>query len=348
MACLKEVFPLVKKNWLISVYGVTRIKVVVKDQPFMYTPRTVFEKDDGVFRTVTFDTAHLVNLLREGAAKGKLNELGLTSQSLHKLSGMPDYSYLKKILKLKNGSLFYDPMNQSSSYKLFSEDTEKGLKDIGDLDGARCCKVIREGLIESLDISGISSEVRCWKLFKFKCYLDSKINMLNKISKPGVDQISAELVQMLYCTLDSHIVNYINLEFFNPRRKSTGSVEQFFSQITLMNDGGLRLNCSALSDILKRVAITNSLRLMPDEIKGFSFLKHLNVHMKSYNQENENDNDGLCHYPRMTKFRPDLTVYPSDSQFDKKRGSKKRKVYSTICNVKQLFDGCVRQFHHKF
>ena len=124
--------------------------------------------------------SHLVNLLREGAAKGKLNELGLTSQSLHKLSGMPDYSYLKKILKLKNGSLFYDPMNQSSSYKLFSEDTEKGLKDIGDLDGARCCKVIREGLIESLDISGISSEVRCWKLFKFKCYFTVRLTCLTK------------------------------------------------------------------------------------------------------------------------------------------------------------------------
>ena len=72
---------------------------------------------------------------------------------------------------------------------------------------------------------------------------------------------------MLYCSMDSHIVSYLNIEFYNPRRKSTGTVEQFFSQITLMNDGGRKLNCEVIGDILERVTLTNALKLLPIDVK---------------------------------------------------------------------------------
>jgi len=77
---------------------------------------------------------------RESAAKGKLTELGLPVKSLLDLSETSDYSYLRKILSLKNGSLEYDPMNQASSARLFSTQTENGLRRLGDTTGANCCE----------------------------------------------------------------------------------------------------------------------------------------------------------------------------------------------------------------
>ena len=347
--CLREIFPSVQAEWLTSAYGGSTLTVKLKDEVLKYSPKTVFEKSDGFFKTVTFDTAHIINLLRESAAKGKLKELGLSKESLNKLSETSEYSYLINILKLKNGALMYDPMNQGSSYKLFSEGTEQGLKVIGDISGAKCCRAIREGLIESLDSSGVSSENRCRQVYTLKNLLDSKISILDKLRRPGENQLSSELVQMMYCTLDSHLVTYLNCSFFNPRRKSTGSVEQFFSQITLMNDGGLKLNCDAVADILRRVTITNSLRLLPDSVKGFSFLRHLNVHMKSYLDTNDDDSGCSSNYPQLKSHHPArLVVVPLDSPFDAIK-SKKRKVYqNTRTTEANMFDGAVRKYHRKF
>ena len=349
--CLGVVFPTVKKKWLTAAYHSSLIQIKFENQTFSYSPNTVFLKKGGYFKTVTFDTAHIVNLLRESAAKGKLYELGLSIDVLNELSKVKKFNYLQNILKLKNGSLMYDSMNQSSSYMLFSKFTEEGLISIGDKSGALCCKLIREGLIESLDSSGQSSYDRCKKIIALKAFLERKIDILDKIRRPGDHQISSELIQMIYCSLDSHIVSYINCEFFNPRRKSTGSVEQFFSQITLMNDGGFKLNCVAITDILKRVTLTNSLRLMPNSVKGFSFLKYLNVHMKSYCVRIE-DYEHLKQevvYPKLKKTpRAGLVIVPIDSMFDTKN-SKKRKLYRNAkVSEDALFTGNVRKFHRKF
>ena len=260
--CVKEVLPGLKKRWLIQNYGMENIGVEFDDGSVPYIPSTVFEKSRGgcYYRTVTFDPAHLSNLLRESAAKGRLEELGLTDKSLRKLSESKDFHYLKNILSLKGGCLEFDPMNQTSSEALFSQKTESGLRMLGDESGAECCKVLREGIISSMDISGVESQERCKMVHALKTFLNDKICVLSKVKRPSSREITSELFQMLNCTLDSFIISYLNIEFFNPRRKSTATVEQFFSQITLLNDGGTKLNCSALRDILERVMITNALR----------------------------------------------------------------------------------------
>ena len=266
--CLKETFQRMKFVWLSEHYGSGYLQVNIEGEISKYTPHTVFEKNiDGYYRTMTFDAAHIANLLRESAAKGKLAKFGLSAQSLKDLSSDSNFSYLKKILSLKNGGLEFDPMNQACSYKLFSVCTEEGLKNIGDKDGALCCKVFREGVIEAMDTSGIESNKRCRFMINLKDFIDRKTDITTKVKRPGPDEISNELLQMLYCTLDSHIVSYVNLEFYNPRRKSTCTVEQFFSQITLMNDGGRKLYCDVVSDILERVTITSALRLIPNDVK---------------------------------------------------------------------------------
>ena len=349
--CLRQVFPSLKSKWLAMNYGSSSVVVQLETQKMVYSPNTVFEKNQkNVFKTITFDTAHLSNLLREHAAKGKLSELGLFDKSLQNLSKVSDFSYLKKIISLKNGSLEYDPMNQASSAKLFSKKTEAGLLKLGDSSGAKVCKVLREGIIESLDSSGIRSMERCRLVFNLKTFLEEKINTLDKLKRPGSLEMTAELLQMIYCSLDSHIVSYLNIEFFNTRRKSTGSVEQFFSQITLMSDGGMKLNCAVLTDILERVTITNALRMLPVSVKGFSFLKYLKVHMKSYTDKDDDEQTAKkSRYPIITSFERKKVVHPIDSEFDKKEGTKRKKC-ENLRETKQTTgsDGGVRKFHRKF
>ena len=325
--CLEEVFPSLRDRWLTKTYGKRTFTIIINGDKFSYCPSTVFFRSkEGYFTTITFDPAHIANLLREGAAKGKLSELGLTRLSLEQLSKLDGYSYLKKIISLKNGNLEYDPMNQVSSAALFSLKSEKGLERIGDNEGARCCKLLREGIIESMDVSGISSMDRCLNIINLKMFLLQKIKAISKISKPTPDEISSELYQMIQCTLDSFIVSYINMEFFNPRRKSTGTVEQFFSQITLMNDGGRKLSCRVLSDLIQRVMITNSLRLIPISVKGFSFLGELKQHMTSYNSYSDEDEGYLeaISYPIISKWKD--IILPRNSPFDIDK-KKKRKIY---------------------
>ena len=353
MLCLRYVFHSLKAKWVALHYGVANIVVQLEKEKINYSPHTVFEKNKrNFYRTLTFDTAHLSNLLRESAAKGKLTELGLPVKSLLDLSGTSDYSYLRKILSLKNGSLEYDPMNQASSARLFSKQTENGLRRLGDTTGANCCKLLREGIIEALDTSGISSMERCRRIYKLKTFLEQKIDIINKIKRPTSTEMTAELVQMIYCSLDSHIVSYLNIEFFNPRRKSTGSVEQFFSQITLMSDGGMKLNCTVLSDILERVAITNALsRLLPVRVKGFSFLKHLSLHMKSYSdKEDEGNMIRNSRYPSIFGMRLKKMVESVDSEFDTKVGTKRKVSMHPRESqpTKSGNDGNVRKFHRNF
>ena len=61
-----------------------------------------------------------------------------------------------------------------------------------------------------------------------KSFLNEKIDVIKKMTRPGPKEITSELFQMMNTSLDSHIVSYLNIEFFNPRRKGTGTVEQFF------------------------------------------------------------------------------------------------------------------------
>ena len=352
MNSLKYLLPLIKKNWIRKVYGRESIVIDATEGDIFYTPSTVFEKtDNGYFRTITFDAAHIANLLRESAAKGKLTKLGLTAKSLLLLSEKPGYAYLKKILSLKNSKLEFDPMNQRSSSLCFSEKTVEGLIEMEDVEGAKCCELLRRGIIDSFDTAGLSSLDRCLNVHNLKQFLYEKINTCDRMKRPGNDTLTNELLQMLHASLDSHIISSLNLEFFHPRRKSTGSVEQLFGQITMMCDGGMKLDCSMISDILGRVTITNALRLVPQSVKGFSFLAHLKTHMKSYSAEASSESQKFVRYPRLV-INKEGSFVPVDSSFDQK-SSKKRKTLSYSKMVQTdvntiISDGEVRKHHKKF
>ena len=125
------------------------------------------------------------------------------------------------------------------------------------------------------------------------------------------------------------------------------------SQLTLMNDGGMKLNATVLTDILQRVMITNALRLLPVSVKGFSFLKCLKLHMTSYTDKNDDQKDpSKPKYPRITSKLQNQSICPMDSQFDKKTG-KKRKISlrekdSSYPSLSGNSGGAVRKFHRKF
>ena len=350
--CLMYVFPLAKKNWIKIFYGQESIEILTGQGTKDYFPCTGFEKTkEGFFKTVTFDAAHLANLLRESAAKGRLNDFGLSCESLKKLSRLKGYEYLGKIISIKNFKLEYDPMNQKSSSICFSEKTEEGLTKIHDFSGAKCCRLIRKAIIESFDTSGIDSIERCKNIWNLKEFVSTKVDPLERIGRPKTSTITNELLQMLYASLDSHIVTFLNLEFFHPRRKSTGTVEQFFGQITMMCDGGVKLNCDKISDILSRVALTNALRLLPNSIKGFSFLGRLNTHMKSYSANVDPSTTSVSRYPRLI-VNNTCKICPRNSEFDN-FGTRKRKTMSS-CKMLNLYvnsllsEGEVRKHHKKF
>ena len=358
-ACLKYLFQIAKRAWLRQLMGREGFKIILRSKQILYTPNTVFHQlESGLYQTVTFDTAHLSNLLRESASKNRLSSLGLSKQSLEKLSSQNGFEYLKKILKLKNQQcLEFDPMNQKCSELLFSARTEEGLRNLKDYEGAECCKLLRNGIIEGLDTSGISAEERICHISALKLFLDEKIDIVEKMKKSNKESntITNELLQMINCSLDSHIATCANLEFFNPRRKSTGSVEQFFSQVTLMCQGGSKLNCREISDILSRVMLTNALRLAPFSVKGFSFLQNLGMHMTSYKSDKDGQEDSVNDkYPRLKK---EITcdIEPRDSNFDKGHKKPKRKLvikdrdkrHEAFPSTNE-FDGNVRKFHKKF
>ena len=89
-----------------------------------------------------------------------------------------------------------------------------------------------------------------------------------------------------------------------------------------MNDGGFRFTCRVLQDILHRVMITNALRLLPDHEKGFSFLKHLNIHMTSYTYKPEKNNCKYA-YPQVKKNNNSNVFHPVDSKFDYQKNKRR-------------------------
>ena len=356
LACLKYILPMAKKEWLRQILGREGFNIILSDSEIFYTPNTVFmQSEPGLYRTITFDMAHLANLLRESSAKNRLSSLGLSLESLEQLSRQEEFAYLKKILKLKNKqSLEFDPMNQKSSELLFSLKTEEGLRKCGDFEGSKCCQLLRKGIIESLDSSGITAEDRIQNIYELKKFLDEKTDVIKRLKKADNFNISNELFQMIHVSLDSHITTYANLEYFNPRRKGTGSVEMFFSQVTLMCDGGSQLNCQEIADILSRVMVTNALRLTPTSVKGFSFLANLGMHMTSYKTDEHEDEDNFYQkYPKLNR-RIGLDINPKNSTFDLCRRKQKRKliikdvepILGVIASGEQ--DGKVRKFHTKF
>ena len=352
MVCVKYILPNARKVWLQDAYGTDKLIVNLGTEQFEYSPSTLFEKSEqGHFITVTFDMAHLSNLLREAAAKNKLKELGMTSESLHNLSNKDGFAYLKPILSLKGSKLEYDPMNQKSSSLCFSEKTEEGLAAAGDLSGSALCRMIRLGIIEALDKSGISSEERIRNICRLKAFLEDKINPADRIKRPGPHNISNELLQMIGCSLDSHIVTFLNMSHFNARRKSTLTCEQFFGMMTLMADGGRKLDCKQISGILERCMITNALRMTPEQVKGFQFLNKMRIHMTSYKAEAENDeleNTKKVEYPRLTSQRN--VIIPSDSFQDQQCFKRKRKMAVSYKSADDDIGPCdkVRRFHKKF
>ena len=91
-ACLKHILPKATKAWLIKNIGGEGFKIILKKQEIFYVPKTVFMKSaNGFFKTVTFDSAHITNLLRESCAKNRLSKLGLKVEILENLSSQNGY-----------------------------------------------------------------------------------------------------------------------------------------------------------------------------------------------------------------------------------------------------------------
>ena len=118
----------------------------------------------------------------------------------------------------------------------------------------------------------------------------------------------------------------------------------------MMTDGCGKLDVRQLQDVLKRLMLTNALRLLPPTVRGFQFLNHLKQHMKSYKPDDFVTSDGNSDmlYPVLRKF--DGNIFPSDSIFDKPRRVRRKR---TLYNPKALpqsdsASGDVRKFHKKF
>ena len=344
LICLKHIFAVVKKNWLVSHLGQGTVAIFFQDgEKYDYTPSNVFHSVGGVFRTISFDYAHLINLFRESAAKGKLTSMGLSPDNLGKLSRSEGFTYLQKIILLQNGKLKFDSMNQSAAEMLYSQQTVDGLKKMNDLVGAKCVDIISRGL-SALDTSGISSDLRVRNLINLKNFLIEKNNLIDRLKRPDSKNITNELFTMTLCSIDSHIFTYLNLEFFNPRRKSTGTVEQLFGQLMMMTDGSSRLNVRQLQDVLQRLCLTSALRLLPHKMRGFEFLGKLNVHMKSYKPDDFEVDNATASYPCLNTSQG--TVSLKNSSFDvpsvSRKKSKLLREHST-----DDFDGNVRKYHKK-
>ena len=217
--CLKYVLPRAKKMWLLSALGRENLLIKMSDgSELIYTPNSICQKTKaGHFRTINFDYAHIQNLFREHASKGKLAKLGLTSEKLQLLASKPNYEYLKKIIALKGNKLMFDSMNQTASSLLFSEKTSQGLADIGDKSGSYCVKVIGKGL-SALDSSGMSSEIRIRHIILLKKFIEDNSNLIERLKRPTCD-LSNELLQMVLTTIDGYFYTSLNMQFFNIRRK---------------------------------------------------------------------------------------------------------------------------------
>ena len=336
---------MMRRKWLLQNLGQENLTIIFNNgKKLEYSPSNIFHQtSSGFFRTVTFDYAHILNLFRESASKGKLQAMGLTPDNLLKLSKLDGYTYLQKIIALEKGKLKFDSMNQKAAAALFSEKTATGLKILSDHAGARCVKVISSGL-SAFDESGLRSEERIMNLVNFKNFLVQQNNIFERLQRPDSTNITNELYMMTLCSIDSHVFTFLNLEFFNPRRKSTSTVEMLFGQLMMLTEGSTRLNVRQLEDVLHRVTITSSLRLLPLKIRGFQFLGHLKRHMKSYSPDDTEVESGVNVYP---KVRSSVgVVKPQDSSFDIPTKKTKRKFSDFARESSHGED--VRRFHGKF
>ena len=345
LICLKHIFPLAKKKWLTTHLGQDRIAIFFQDGgKHDYVPCNVFHSFDGYFRTISFDYAHLINLYRESAAKGKLETMGLSPENLDKLSRTNGFEYLRKIIALNNGKLKFDSMNQTAAEMLFSLETVAGLKSMKDIPGAECVEKIAMGL-SSLDVSGRSCDERVKSLIVFKNFLIDKNSIFDRLKRPDKKNITNELFMMTLCSIDSHIITYLNLEFFNPRRKSTSTVESLFGQLMMMTDGCSKLNVRQLQDVLQRLTLSNALRLLPMKVRGFEFLGKLDTHMKSYKPDNFESRASELSYPSLSTSKGTANLKNSlfDIPVQKTKNPKRLRTTSP-----DSFDGRIRQYHYKF
>ena len=136
------------------------------------------------------------------------------------------------------------------------------------------------------------------------------------------------------------------MEFFNPRRKSTSSVEMLFGQLMMMTDGCSKLNVRQLQDVLQRVTLSNALRLLPFKVRGFLFLGKLKLHMKSYKPDDFEEVPSSEAYPKLRLSNG--TVKPQNSCFDKSASKKKRQFKGKTGSEVDTFEGNVRKYHNKF
>ena len=180
-----------------------------------------------------------------------------------------------------------------------------------------------------------------------KTFIEDNNSVIDRLTRAGNNFMTNELYQMILVTLDSHIYTYINMDYFHPRRKSTSTVEQFFGQLMLLADGGTKLNCRQIGNVLSRVMLTSALRLVPIQKKGFHFLTKLSVHMKSYAAPDEDEGQQLRQYPTLKQNRTEIS--PIDSPFDRKH--LKRKIRDHLFRKGEdvgSADGNVRKFFNKF
>ena len=192
---------------------------------------------------------------------------------------------------------------------------------------------ISNGIIGALDTSGRTADQRARALMKLKDSLElNSTSVTSRIRRPSGEDITNELYQMTLVSIDSHIFTSINMEFFHPRRKSTATVEQLFGQLTMMTEGGSKLNCAQFREILKRLMLTNSTRLVPMELKGFTFLTKLGVHMKSYTA-NEVESCESLRFTYPTLKANSVVVKLNNSPFDE-YSSKRKTVHGTISGLK--------------
>ena len=346
---LKYLFPTLKRQWLIKHFGQDKINISFQDSRKVdYVPSNVFHRSPKEFyRTVTFDFAHLLNLYRESAATGKMTNLGIRVEKLEELSKADGFKYLQSAIALVKGKLKFDPMNQRCAASLFSEKTVEGLKGLDDYEGAKGIQIVSRGLL-AMDESGISCDNRLDALLSLKQYVESKNDVFQRLIRSDGNHITNELYQMTLCSIDSHICTYLNLEFFNPRRKSTSSVEMLFGQLMMMTDGCSRLNVRQLHDVLHRLMLANALRLVPLKVRGFKFLGYLRRHMKSYRPDDSEDAlSTLISYPHA--FHSHGSVTSSNSYFDCEKRKYKRRhlVEPRAIPHERTFDGNVRKFHKK-
>ena len=345
---LKYLFPILKKQWLLKHYGQEKITLFFQDgSKKEYFPNNVyFLSSKGYLRTVTFDFAHILNLFRESTAKGRLLSMGLCLDSLVELSKTEGFKFIEQAIALSQGKLKFDPMNQKCAANLFSGKTVEGLRLMKDYDSANVIEKISNGLL-AMDESGLSCDSRLKSLCILKEFIESKMNVLDRIKRPDDTSITNELYQMVLCSIDSFVCTFLNLEFFNPRRKSTSSVEMLFGQLMMMTDGCMKLNVRQLHDVLHRLALSNALRLLPSKVRGFKFLGNLKRHMKSYRPDDlEETSDESNHYPNVFKSR--CIVTSIDSCFDKTRSGRKRSAEEPrLTPDERSFDGNVRKYFKK-